>query len=155
MHIHRSEKIWLGLGAATLVIFLGIIGAAAVSDGIAPASHVQTIDPTKVAQTPPFVDPGVHRLADGSYEADIVGHIFAFTPAKISVPVGAKVTFFATSPDVVHGFFIADTDVNMMLIPGWVSSATHVFAKPGTYLLMCNEYCGVGHHFMSGTIEVR
>src|SRR4029077_19973859 len=94
MHIHRSEKIWLGFGVATRVIFLCIIGAAAISDGIAPASHVQTIDPTRVAQTPPFDNPGVHRLADGSYEADIVGHIFAFTPTTISVPAGAKVTFF-------------------------------------------------------------
>lgn len=155
MHIHRTERVWLAAGLVTLAIFLGIIGAAALSEGIVPENHVQTIDPTKVAETPPFDKPGVRRMSNGEYEVDIIGHIFSFTPAKIVVPPGAKVTFYATSPDVVHGFFIAGTDVNMMLVPGWVSTASHVFAKPGSYLLMCNEYCGAGHHFMSATIVVQ
>ena len=155
MHIHRTERVWLAAGLVTLAIFLGIIGAAALSEGIMPENHVQTIDPTRVAQTPPFDDPGVHRLSDGRYEVDIIGHIFSFTPARIVVPAGANVTFYATSSDVVHGFFIADTDVNMMLIPGWVSTATHVFSRRGSYLLMCNEYCGAGHHYMSATIVVQ
>lgn len=155
MHIHRTERIWLTAGIVTLVIFLGIIGAAALTEGIVPENHVQTIDPTKVAETPPFDNPGVHKLPNGAYEVDMIGRIFSFTPNKIVLPVGANATFYATSPDVVHGFFIAGTDINMMLVPGWVSTATHVFNKPGSYLLMCNEYCGAGHHFMSATIVVQ
>jgi cytochrome c oxidase subunit II len=155
MHIHRSEKAWLIVGIVALVFFLGIIGWAAVSDGMTPPSRIQTIDPTKVAVTPPFDHPGVRQVGDHAVEAYIVARIFSFTPSTITVPAGTQVTFYATSPDVVHGFFIADTAVNMMVIPGWVSSASHRFMKRGTYLLMCNEYCGAGHHFMSGTIEVK
>jgi cytochrome c oxidase subunit II len=65
------------------------------------------------------------------------------------------VKFYVTSSDVVHGFEIAQTDVNIMAIPGWVNSASHRFTKPGTYLLVCNEYCGIGHQNMYGTIEVK
>ncbi len=155
MHIHRSEKIWLIAGVASLVVFLAIIGAAAISEGIVPPSRVQTIDPTKVAVTPPFDHPGVRRVGDHAIEAYIVAHIFSFSPSNITVPVGTDVTFYATSPDVVHGFFITDTAVNMLVIPGWVSSAHHRFTSRGTYLLLCNEYCGSGHHFMYGTIEVK
>ena len=155
MHIHRLERIWLIFGIAALVVFLGVIGTAAISEGIVPPSHVQTIDPTKVAQTPPFDNPGLRQIGPLEYEAYMIARYPAFTPHQITVPVGAKVTFFATSPDVVHGFFITNTDINMLIVPGWVSTSTHVFRTPGQYLLLCNEYCGLDHHFMYGTIEVR
>ena len=155
MRFHRAERIWLTFGIATLVVFLAIIGAAAISEGLVPPSRIQTIDPTKVAQTPPFDKPGLRETGPGAAEAYIIARIFSFTPSQMAVPLGTTVTFYATSPDVVHGFFVAGTDVNMLVVPGWVSSASHKFRKPGTYLLLCNEYCGSGHHFMYGTIVVR
>lgn len=155
MHLHRAERIWLTFGIATLVVFLAIIGAAALSEGFIPPSHIQTIDPTKVAQTPPFDKPGLRVTGQDTAEVYVIARIFSFTPSLVTVPAGTNVTFYATSPDVVHGFFIADTDVNMLVVPGWVSSASHTFARPGTYLLLCNEYCGSGHHFMYGTIKVH
>jgi len=155
VHIHRSEKIWLISGVVALVVFLGIIGFAAIADGIVPPSHIETIDPTKVAQTPPFDHPGLRRTGPNTVEAYVVAHIFSFTPGLMKIPLGTKVTFYATSPDVVHGFFITGTAVNMMVVPGWVSSATHTFTKRGNYLLLCNEYCGTGHQYMYGTIDVR
>ena len=154
MHLHRAEKIWLVCGVVALIAFLAIIGAAAIADGIVPPSRVETIDPTKVAVTPPFDHPGVRRVGDHAVEAYVIARVFSFTPSTITVPAGTQVTFYATSPDVIHGFFIANTAVNMMVIPGWVSSATHRFTTPGTYLLLCNEYCGSGHHFMYGSVVV-
>jgi cytochrome c oxidase subunit 2 len=155
VHVHRLERIWIGFGVTALIVFLGVIGTAAISEGIVPPSHRQTIDPSKVAQTPPFDKPGLRKIRDGEYEAYIVARIFSFTPSHLDVPLGAKVTFYTTAPDVVHGFFITNTDVNMLVVPGWVSSASHVFRQRGQYLLLCNEYCGAGHHYMYGTIEVR
>ena len=65
-------------------------------------------------------------------------------------------TFYVTSADVVHGFFIPHTDINMMAIPGWVNEETHTSSRaPATYLLICHEYCGIGHQNMFAKIEVR
>jgi cytochrome c oxidase subunit 2 len=36
-----------------------------------------------------------------------------------------------------------------------VSSVAHTFKRAGTYLLVCNEYCGAGHQLMATTVEVR
>jgi cytochrome c oxidase subunit II len=155
MHIHRYEKIWMTFGIAMLVVFLATILLAAFTDNINPPTGLQSVDPTKVAQTPPFDKPGLRKLPDGSYEAYYVARIFSFAPAVATVPVGAKVTFYVTAPDVVHGFSIAGTDVNMMVVPGWVNTATHTFHKPGTYLLLCNEYCGLGHQDMAARVEVK
>ncbi len=155
MHIHRYEKWWMTFGVAMLVLFLAIIGYAAFEDNINPPSGLQAIDPTKVVQTPPFDKPGLRKLSDGSYEAYYVAQVFSFNPPVLKVPVGSKVTFYVTSPDVVHGFLVAHTDINMMAVPGWINSQTHVFRLRGTYLLLCHEYCGIGHQNMSASIEVQ
>ena len=155
MHMHRSEKLWMTAGVAMLLVFLSIIGFAAVADNLNPPTGSTAIDPTKVSQTPPFDKPGLRKLADGSYEAYYIAQVFMFLPNTITVPAGSKVTFYVTSPDVVHGFYIARTDVNMMVVPGWVNTQTHVFKTKGTYLLLCHEYCGIGHQNMAAKIEVR
>jgi cytochrome c oxidase subunit 2 len=142
-------------GLAMLVIFLAVITTAAVVDGFVPPSHVQSIDPTKVAQTPPFDHPGLRKVADGAYEAYYVARVFSFTPASIEVPVGSRVTFYVTSADVEHGFSIPETGVNTMVTPGWVSEVSHTFNERGTFLLVCNEYCGAGHQMMAAKVEVK
>jgi cytochrome c oxidase subunit II len=155
MQIHRYERWWMTFGITMLVVFLLLIAFAAFADNINPPSGMQQIDPTKVAQTPPFDKPGLRKLPDGSYEADYVAEVFSFSPSTLAIPVGSKVTFYVTSADVVHGFFIPDTDINMMAVPGWVNEETHTFTRPGEYLLICHEYCGVGHQDMFAKIEVR
>ncbi len=155
MHLNRYERIWLTLTVALLVAFLATITTAAVVDGFVPPSHIQSIDPTKVSQTPPFDKPGLHKLADGSYELYYVAHIFSFNPQHVQVPLGAHVTFYITSADVEHGFSVPETSINTMVTPGWVSSLSYTFRKPGKFLLVCNEYCGAEHHLMAGDIEVK
>src|SRR6516165_7669691 len=97
MHIHRYERWWMTFGITMLVVFLALIGFAAVADDINPPSGLQQIDPTKVAKTPPFDRPGLRKLPDGSYEAYYVAQVFTFTPSTMTVPVGSKVTFYVTS----------------------------------------------------------
>jgi cytochrome c oxidase subunit II len=155
MHIHKYERWWMIFGFGMLIVFLLTIGYAAFADNINPPSDSQQIDPTKVAQTPPFDHPGLRRLPNGDYEAYYVAQVFMFNPQSITVPVGSKVTFYVTSPDVVHGFFIAKTDINMMAVPGWVNTDSHRFTHKGTYLLICHEYCGLGHQNMFARIEVK
>jgi cytochrome c oxidase subunit 2 len=155
MHVHRQERIWMTFGLAMLVLFLGVITTAAVVDGFVPPSHVQSIDPTKVSQTPPFDHPGLRKIADGAYEAYYVARIFSFTPASIEIPAGSRVTFYVTSADVEHGFSIPVTGVNTMVTPGWVSAVSHTFKDRGTFLLVCNEYCGGGHQLMAAKVVVK
>ena len=155
MHVHRQERLWMAFGLAILVLFAAVITTAAVVDGLVPPSRVQSIDPTKVAQTPPFDHPGLRKIAEGAYEAYYVARIFSFSPAEIKVPAGSRVTFYVTSADVEHGFSIPATGVNTMVTPGWVSSVSHTFKERGTYLLVCNEYCGAGHHTMAAKVTVE
>ncbi len=155
MHIHRYERWWMTAGISMLVLFLGVIFVAAIFDNINPPSGMMQIDPTKVASTPPFDKPGLHQTSPGNYDAYYVAQVFSFAPQKVTIPAGSTVTFYVTSPDVIHGFNIARTGINMMVIPGWVNTASHTFKEPGSYLLLCNEYCGISHQNMFASIEVK
>jgi len=155
IHLHRAERIWLVAGLGMLVAFLATITTAAVVDGFVPPSRVQSIDPTKVSQTPPFDHPGLRKVGEGVYEAYYVARVFSFTPNTIVVPVGSRVSFYVTSTDVMHGFSIPETGVNTMVTPGWVSQVSHTFKERGTFLLVCNEYCGSAHQTMAAKVEVQ
>jgi cytochrome c oxidase subunit 2 len=60
-----------------------------------------------------------------------------------------------TTPDVIHGFNIEGTRVNLMLIPGQITRARYRFERPGEYAILCHEYCGVGHHLMNAKVIVK
>lgn len=157
MHIHRLEKIWLVFGIAMLGVFLLVLGISAFAMGMdTPNSHHHhSFDPTKVHETAPFDQPGLKQVGDGEYEAVMIGYAFGYNPENIEVPAGSTITFKVTSEDVVHGFQIPGTNVNLMVIPGEVNQVSHTFKKPGEYLILCNEYCGVGHQMMATKLIVR
>lgn len=155
MKMHRAEEIWLIIGVAILVISMAITGYQAFALDMGTPSGLETIDPQKVDETAPFDKPGVYKTGDNEYEVIMTLQIFSFTPMDIEVPAGAEVTFIMTSKDVVHGFQVANTNLNAMVTPGHIQRATQKFDEPGEYLVLCNEYCGAGHQMMSTTITVK
>ena len=75
-----------------------------------------------------------------------------------AVMAGKPVEFRVTSADVNHGFGLYDESGTLVAqtqaMPGYVNRLTHVFEKPGTYRVLCLEYCGVAHHGMIAEIAV-
>ncbi|MBY7143526.1 cytochrome c oxidase subunit II [Virgibacillus sp. NKC19-3] len=165
MHLHKYEKIWLVFGVGSLIFFLLILGFGAFWLGTHPQSHGVTIDPNNLEAHEAFEPEnlGVTKVADDEYIVNIVASAFNYdlgtdeegTPVKnIRIPKGSTVLFQVASPDVVHGFNVAGTNVNMMVEPGYISSIETVLDNVGEYTIVCNEYCGVGHHQMFASLEV-
>lgn len=165
MHLHKYEKIWLYIGGGSLVIFLLLLGLTAFIKGTQPPSHMETIDPKNVQAHEAFKDEnlGLKQIDDHQYEVHLVASAFNYdfgtdengtSVKEIRIPVGSTVRFTATTTDVIHGFEVAGTNVNMMLEPGYISSLEVTLDNPGTYTVVCNEYCGLGHHMMYGKVEV-
>jgi len=48
----------------------------------------------------------------------------------------------------VHGFIVQGTNVNTMVVPGYVATLKTRFAQPGDYRMPCHDFCGVGHQGM-------
>lgn len=158
MDMHKYEKIWLWAGSVTLLFFLVVLGVSAFYMGNTPPSCAVTLDPENVREHQMFQETGLKQVGDNEYELTIISSAFDYdvgNPEKlIQIPKGATVHISTTTPDVIHGFEIAGTNVNMMVEPGYISTLTNTFDNAGTFTLVCNEYCGIGHHIMSATIEV-
>ena len=161
MEIHRFEKVWIALALVLIVGFIGTIAYGALGPGVKMVdASGGTIDADAVATGDTgtaFDDPGVRQTGPNEYAVYIVARQFQFSPGTsqpIEVPAGSTVTFYVTSPDVTHGFNIAGTNVNTMVIPGQVAELTVDFDEPESYGIVCHEYCGGGHHTMEGTIDV-
>lgn len=155
--LHRAERTWLRVGVAMLITFVVLAGVDAFRNSGGANSHGSTqIAPEKVSVTAPFDKPGTYQGKDGEWHAVVVAYAFGFLPREdLVVPVGVKVRFHVSSVDVVHGFQIPGaTNVNLEVLPGHVSEAVQTFDKPGRYLILCHEYCGSGHHFMTAHIRV-
>jgi len=155
MHVELYERIWMWAAGALILVFLGVILVTAGLHATAPPSHIETVDPTALDSHPEFGEPGVTETTDGRIKAVVVASTFFYDPDPIEVPAGRPVTFRITSSDVIHGFQIVGTNANAMAIPGYVSQFTLTFARPGEYVITCNEYCGLMHHAMVGILHVR
>lgn len=152
----KLEKIWLAIGIGSLIIFLLITGVLAVSMGLNPPDGMEaTVEPELVDTVPPFNDTGVKKIGPNEYEVTMLSFMFGYDPGEVRIPKGAKVHFKLTSKDVVHGFHIAGTPLNLMLVPGRITEYSHTFKKPGEFLFVCHEYCGIGHQVMYGKVIVE
>lgn len=155
MDMPRYERIWMNIGIGSLIIFLIILGILAFGMGIHPPDSLeQTANPETIDIYPPFDQPGVYQTGPNEYEVIMTSFIFSYEPREIRVPMGAKIHFKATSKDVVHGLYVPNTNINLMLVPGHVTEYTYTFDEPGEHLFLCHEYCGTGHQLMQGRIIV-
>jgi len=155
MKVDLYERAWMWIAAVLIAGFLGAILVAAGVQAVRPPSHVETINPQEVYDSEEFSSTGVETRPDGSVLVTMVAEMFFFDPDQVVVPAGKPVTFRVTSPDVIHGLEIVGTNVNAMVIPGYVSELTITFHRPGEYLMVCHEYCGVLHHEMQGVVIVE
>ena len=163
MHFDRLEKSWIWIVALIIVVMLASILYSAFAISVHPPSNVETIDSTRLHLTDEFAEDnlGVFTNPDGSVLVRMVATRYGFYPPDVKVPAGTAVTFRFATPDVLHGLHIPGTNVDTMVIPGYVSELSTVInydavAAAGVddgdggirVPVYCNEYCGLGHHYM-------
>ncbi len=159
MHMDRRERNYLIFTTALLAVFAALLLGSSFAYGIQVPEPFDRVDPNTVS-TPPSpwgapLEDRVRELAPNKYEVFMLAQTWAFTPNRITIPVGSTLTMKVTSKDVQHGFLLQGTNLNMMVIPGQVSTLTATFDEPGEYQIVCHEYCGVGHQTMYATIVVE
>lgn len=74
---------------------------------------------------------------------------------ELHLPVGQPVKTLLRSKDVLHNFAVPQFRVKMDLVPGMVSYLWFEPTVVGTYEIMCEELCGIGHHTMRGSVVIE
>ncbi|MEZ5382072.1 MAG: hypothetical protein R2754_09800 [Microthrixaceae bacterium] len=159
MMIERYEKIFMKLAA---VFLFGAVAALVVSIAGGHASLPEPagrIEPEQVRDTAPFDQPGVREATadekdEFDYKVTMVAQAWQWDPPAVEVPQGKRVRFEVTTVDVIHGFYIPNTQANAMIIPGQITELDLTFDESGQHSLICHEYCGIQHHNMGGKINV-
>ena len=75
-------------------------------------------------------------------------------PVKMYVPVNKNVKVVMHSTDVLHSFYIPAFRIKRDVLPGRNQMIWFKATVPGTYPILCAEYCGDSHSYMLGTVEV-
>jgi cytochrome c oxidase subunit II len=151
-----TELIW-AFGVGVLVAAtISIVVFTALTRNINPPSNVERIDPKTLHLTGEFAEQNLGTLveSDSTVTARIVATQFMFAPHCIALPQGRPVTLRFASPDVIHGLLITGTNVNTMVVPGYVAQVHTELTRTGDLLMPCHEYCGLGHSEMWAVVQV-
>ena len=105
-----------------------------------------------------FFTPYGRSAGSNAQRVDVTAEQFAFLVPGKTLKVGVPVQFRLTSKDVNHGFAVYNSKNEFLfqaqVMPGKTQDYVYTFKKPGTYHIVCFEYCGVGHDEMAGTFKV-
>ncbi|NIR29889.1 MAG: cytochrome C oxidase subunit II [Gammaproteobacteria bacterium] len=67
---------------------------------------------------------------------------------------GESYRLHVASLDWQHGFSLQPININLQIHPGYEMVLTVTPDQAGEYAIVCNEYCGIGHHTMVGKMYV-
>jgi cytochrome c oxidase subunit 2 len=151
-----TEKRWLIAMISMLIVMMAVVVVSGATSAIHPPSNVETIDPTTLHLSGEFAESnlGTAQERDGSLTARLIADQYAFVPDCVKLAVDTPVKIRITSTDVVHGFLLPATNINTMVVPGYVAEIRTRFSRPGVYRMPCNEFCGNGHHGMWARVSV-
>ena len=152
----RIERRWATLSIVIVGVLVGMATFIGIHQATMPQGHVETADPKTLHLSGEFIESNLGSAveADGSVTVRAIGQQYSFTPQCIVVPSETPINFRATSADVVHGLLIEGTNINTMLVPGYVSELPVQFKTPGDHVMPCQEFCGIGHQGMWGKVKV-
>jgi cytochrome c oxidase subunit 2 len=72
----------------------------------------------------------------------------------MSLPLDQPVKILLRSRDVLHNYTVPQFRMKMDMIPGMVSYLWVTPTRTGVFDILCEQYCGLGHHIMRARVEV-
>jgi cytochrome c oxidase subunit 2 len=87
-------------------------------------------------------------------EVYVVAKQFFWYPI-LKLRSGQTYRLHLSSVDFQHGFSLQPLNMNFQVVPGYDHVITIQPQMPGTYPIVCNEFCGIGHQNMVGKIIVE
>src|SRR5580692_1424655 len=131
--IVRTELGWAAVSIGVVSVILLVVIYAGIVHHINPPSNIETIDSNTLHLTGEFTESnlGTRVAADGQVTSRIVATQFAFEPRCLVVPANRPVTLRFATPDVIHGILVTGTNVNTMVVPGYVSQVHTVSTETG------------------------
>ena len=95
--------------------------------------------------------PVVH--APGGSDVYLIGRLWQWWPI-LEFEKDQSYRLHISSTDWQHGFSLQPLNINLQIHPGYEMVVTVTPNEAGEFSIVCNEYCGIGHHTMLGKLYV-
>jgi cytochrome c oxidase subunit 2 len=86
-------------------------------------------------------------------DAYMLGRLWEWWPV-LELEKGQTYRLHLSSLDWQHGWSLQPTNINVQVHPGLEHVVTITPTDTGVFGVVCNEFCGPGHHTMVGRIRV-
>jgi cytochrome c oxidase subunit II len=160
--IHKVELIWVivaflwGLTMFFTMIWWHAVGKQNLSNEayrVQPAQYAANVDKMIAAHTvrQEGAFPVVHP-PPGS-DVYLMGRVYMWWP-MLELEKGQSYRLHLSSIDLQHGFSLQPLNINIQVHPGYDMVVNVTPTTTGEFGIVCNEYCGFGHHTMTGRIYV-
>jgi cytochrome c oxidase subunit 2 len=159
---HKAEKLWVGIAFGWCMVLFAMMPLWHLKGGQNPSGIRRKTTPTAYyARTMEFIkqykvgeDRGMPIVAPppGS-DVYLMALTFQWQPI-LKLQQGVEYTLHLSSLDMLHGFELFPVNVNFEVIPGYDYGLRVTPNAAGDFRIICNEFCGIGHHTMVGRVIV-
>lgn len=158
-----GERIWIGLALIWCLILFAMMPYWHFKGKQNSTGESYRVDPTAFVERVmqfsadhqvgeekgiPIVEP-----APGG-DAYLLARMWQFYPI-LKLKKDQTYRIHMSSPDLQHGFSLQPLNMNFQIVPGYDHVLTLTPTTTGTFEIICNEFCGIGHHMMTGRIIVE
>ena len=160
---HKSEKVWFTIAFVWCMVLFAMMPIWHLRGGQNPSGIRSKVDPDAFrARVEQFIqdyqvgtENGIPVVAPppGS-DVYLLGQMWQWRPI-LQLQEGVEYTLHLSSVDVNHGFNLYPFNINFQVVPGYDYGLRVTPTEAGDYRIVCNEFCGVGHHLMVGKILVE
>lgn len=160
--IQGTEKVWVGIAFAWCMVLFAMMPLWHIRGGQNPAGIRHTVEPAAfqarvqefIAEYQVGTDSNI-PVVEPPPGSDIYlqSAMWSWTPV-LRLQRGAEYILHLSSLDVNHGFSLYPLNINFQIVPGFDYGLRVTPDETGEFHIVCNEFCGVGHHLMVGKIIV-
>ncbi len=157
-----AERAWIGIAFAWCMVmtvampywhFYGKQNPNGEAYRVTPVEYTQRVAKfVETYKTGEISNVAIVEPPPGS-DAYLQAQMWKWTPV-LKLKKGQTYRLHVSSLDLQHGFSIQPVNMSFQVLPGYDHVLTLTPTSAGEFSIVCNEYCGIGHHMMTGRILV-
>ena len=160
---HGAERMWIGLALLWCLVmtammpywhFRGKQNSTGEAYRVKPIDFMERVDQfvktNKVGEEKGL--PVVQATPGG--DTYLLAKMWQFYPV-LKLKKDQTYRLHMSSIDLNHGFSLQPVNMNFQIVPGYDHVITVTPTQAGVFPIICNEFCGIGHHLMAGKIIVE
>jgi len=158
-----AERMWIGLALLWCLVltammpywhFRGKQNSTGEAYRVTALDYAERVD--KFVETNKVGDDQGRPIAQPSPGGDayLLARMWQFYPV-LKLKRNQTYRLHMGSVDLNHGLSLQPVNMNFQIVPGYDHVITVTPTQAGVFPIICNEFCGIGHHLMTGRIIVE